>query len=153
MGHIYQINSSKGGVPKTPVFEAEVRFDGIAGDKQKDKRYHGGPERAICLFSIDIIKELRKNGHPIYAGSTGENFTISIENYPLLVPETKIQIGSEVVLQIASYAAPCKTIRASFKDESFTCISQKLFPGQSRLYARVIKEGIVKLGDSIEIIL
>ena len=152
MGHIYQINSSKGGVPKTPIFEAEVKFDGIAGDKQKNKRYHGGPERAICLFSIDVINELRENGHPIYAGSTGENFTIVLENYHLLVPETKIKIGTEVVIQITSYAAPCKTIRASFKDELFTCISQKLFPGQSRLYARVIKEGIVKVEDSIEII-
>jgi len=153
MGHIHQINISKGGVPKLPVFEAEVKFGGIAGDKQKDKRYHGGPERAICLFSIDVINELKTNGHPIYPGSTGENFTISIQNYHLLVLDTKIKIGSEVIIQITSYAAPCKTIRSSFKDEWFNCISQKLFPGQSRLYARVIKEGVVKEGDSIEIIL
>jgi MOSC domain-containing protein YiiM len=152
MGHIHQINISKGGVPKLPVFEAEVKFGGIAGDKQKDKRYHGGAERAICLFSLELILKLRDMGHPIFPGSTGENLTISFENYDWLVPDTKIKVGAEVVLQIASYAAPCKTIKASFKDELFACISHKFSPGQSRLYARVIKEGIVKLEDPIEII-
>ena len=153
MGFIYQINTSKGGVPKLPVLGADVRFEGILGDKQKDKRYHGGVERAICLFSLEVILNLKKAGHSIYPGSTGENFTISFENYHLLIPGTIIKIGSEVVLQIASFAVPCKTIKGSFKDELFTCISQKLFPGQSRVYARVMKEGIVNVGDSIEIIL
>ncbi|HOZ51092.1 MAG TPA: MOSC domain-containing protein [Chitinophagaceae bacterium] len=152
MNSIYQINISKGGVPKLPIQEANVLFNGIEGDKQKDRRYHGGPERALCLFSIDLIEKLKSEGHPISAGSTGENITISFKDYHLLVPNVKLKLGDEVVIEITSYAAPCKTIKRFFLNEIFVRISQKLFPNQSRLYARVLKEGRISVGDKIEIL-
>ncbi len=152
MNHICQINISKGGVPKRPVDEAIVTFEGIAGDKQKDKRYHGGPERAVCLFSIDIINKLKQEGHPIEAGSTGENLTLSFPAYALLVPGTILKIGPEVMLQVTSYAAPCKTIKRSFLNEIFIRISQKVFPNESRLYTRVLQEGRIKKGDGVCIV-
>ncbi|MBP8251701.1 MAG: hypothetical protein KAX40_05015, partial [Herpetosiphon sp.] len=75
MATIFQINMSKGGVPKTPIHEAQVNELGIVGDVQKDKRYHGGPNRALCLFALELIQQLQAEGHPIYSGSTGENIT------------------------------------------------------------------------------
>ncbi len=152
MNSIYQINISKGGVPKLPIDEAIITFDGIAGDKQKDKRYHGGPERAVCLFSIDLINKLKQEGHPIEAGSTGENITLSFPEYELLVPGTKIKIGPDVMLQVTSYAGPCKTIKRSFLNEIFIRISQKVFPNESRLYTRVLQEGRIKKGDEVCIV-
>lgn len=149
MASIFQINLSKGGVPKHPVDEAYVSFIGIKGDVQKDKRYHGGPDRAICLFSIELIHQLNEEGHSIYPGSTGENFTISFPDYHVLIPGVNIRIGDEVVLQITSYAAPCKTIKDSFLNDDFVRISQKVFPNESRLYARVLKEGRVRINDLI----
>lgn len=152
MDHVHQINISKGGVPKLPIQEAFVRLDGIMGDKQKDKRYHGGPERALCLFSLEEINQLKTEGHPIFPGSTGENLTISFENYDKLVPGAQLKIGNEVLIQITSYTAPCKTIGPSFIGGKFARISQKTHPGSSRLYAKVLNVGKIKPGDVIELI-
>ncbi len=152
MNYIYQINTSKGGVPKHAIDEAMILKNGIEGDIQKDKRYHGGPERAVSLFSIEIINKLKAEGHPITEGSTGENITMSFSDYDLLVPGVKLKIGDEVILQITSYAAPCKTIKKSFLNEIFIRISQKVFPNESRLYTRVLQEGRIKKGDDILIL-
>lgn len=152
MNHIHQISISKGGVPKLPVLEAQVELNGLLGDKQKNKQFHGGPERAICLFSLQIIERLQSEGHPIHPGSTGENLTISFDQYENLVPGSKLKIGAEVILEISSYTVPCKTIKDSFQAQDFTRISQKLFPGSSRLYARVVQTGLVRVGDVIEVL-
>ncbi len=146
------INISKGGVPKLPIAMANVGKLGIEGDKQKDKRYHGGVDRAICLFCVEEIVKLKEAGHPIDIGSTGENLTLSTTQYGLLQPGARLRIGKQVELELTSYAAPCKTIRHSFTNEQFTLISVKLFPHRSRIYARVLTEGVIFVDDAVEIL-
>ncbi|MBP6623867.1 MAG: hypothetical protein KA198_01765, partial [Chitinophagaceae bacterium] len=146
---IVSINVSKGGVPKLPIAMAQVGKLGIEGDKQKDKRYHGGPERAICLFCIEEIMLLQEAGHPIFVGSTGENLTLSTAHYALLQPGVRLSIGLEVELEITSFAAPCKTIRHSFLNDEFKLMSVKLFPTRSRLYAKVIRDGSIYVDDQV----
>ena len=63
------INVSRGGVPKTSVFEALVTEHGVDGDRQHDLRHHGGPDRAVSLFSLELIQALQREGHPIAAGT------------------------------------------------------------------------------------
>lgn len=152
MHFVYQINVSNGGVPKLPIQEAEVRTNGIVGDKQRYTEIHGGPERALCLFSLQEIETLQKEGHPITPGSTGENLTLFFEPFSELQPDTCLRIGAEVVIQISSYTAPCKNIKASFVDGEFSRMSHKRFPGSARLYARVLKEGKIRVGDEVKIL-
>ena len=73
---IHSLNISNGGVPKLAVERCEVRSRGLAGDRQRDRRYHGGPERAVSLYSLELIHALRADGHPIDVGCIGENFTL-----------------------------------------------------------------------------
>lgn len=149
MAHLKSINvNPRGGVPKLPVPQARLEFGGVAGDKQRDRRYHGGPERAVCLFSWDRIEALRAEGHPIEPGTTGENLTIEGLDWNLITPGVRLEIG-EAELEITSYTTPCTHIRASFDGENFNRIGQKQFPGWSRLYARVLKEGTVRAGDKV----
>ena len=54
-----------------------------------------------------------------------------------------------VEVEITDYATPCQTIIGSFADEQSKRISQKLHPGWARVYARVLTEGILTLGDSV----
>ncbi|MGN6646808.1 MAG: MOSC domain-containing protein [Cytophaga sp.] len=147
--HIHQINISKGGVPKLPVGGVYVTKSGLAGDKQKNKRYHGGPERAVCLFSMEIIEQLQHEGHPVYPGSTGENITVYYSGYTSLTVGDRLQLGQDVIIEITSYTVPCKTIIQSFADGYFSRISQKMYPGNSRLYAKVIREGWIQQADLI----
>jgi MOSC domain-containing protein YiiM len=138
-------------VPKVPVLQARVGALGLEGDHQRDTRYHGGPERAVVLFSLDLIRALQQEGHSIDVGTTGENLTLSGMNWPLLVPGIELAIG-EARLQITKYAAPCRNIRHSFAGKDFMRVSQDAHPGWSRLCARVISEGIVRAGDLVKVV-
>ncbi len=141
--------SPQGGVPKRRIQSTFIGLNGLQGDKQRDLRYHGGPERAVCLYSWDLIRDLQEEGHPIDAGTTGENLTISGLDWNTLKPGVQLQIGNEVLLEIASYTVPCRNIAGSFVDGQFKRLSQKLHPGWSRLYARVLQEGTVQEGDAV----
>jgi MOSC domain-containing protein YiiM len=148
-GRVVQISvNPRGGVPKHRVAAVEIQVNGVLGDKQRDRRYHGGPERAVCLFSLERILDLQDEGHPIDCGTTGENLTLSGLDWAKIVPGVLLNIG-EVQLEITSYAAPCKTIIESFVDGHFKRIGQKVHPGWSRVYARVVQEGTVHEGDVV----
>lgn len=147
---VVQVNVSPGGVPKRAVSQAWIGTRGLEGDAQRDLRFHGGPDRAVCLLSLEVIEALRAEGHPIAPGTAGENLTIAGVNWASLVPGTVLQVG-EAELEIASYTAPCKTIRGSFAKGDFKRLSQVVHPGWSRLYARVVREGVVKPGDGVTV--
>lgn len=147
-GKLVSINSSAGGVPKRPVLFSFVNALGLEDDRHVEAG-HGGPERAICLYSLELIQALRAEGHPIDIGTTGENFTVEGLDWSLMEPGATLAVGSEVRLQITSFTTPCKTIAGSFVDRRFTRISQKTHPGSSRVYARVLREGRAESGNSI----
>ncbi len=151
-GTIVQISSSKGGVPKLPMLEAVIGELGIEGDAVANPDIHGGPERAVCLYSADRIDALVAEGHPISPGSTGENITIRGIDWDLVVPETRLRLGDEVVLEITRQTTPCTTIRGSFKDKDSNRIHQNLHPGWSRMYARVVTGGTVRPGAPVEVL-
>jgi MOSC domain-containing protein YiiM len=149
MAHIAQVNVSQGGVPKRPIPEARIDAEGLRGDKQNDRRYHGGPDRAGCLFAIELIEVWAEEGHPIAAGCAGENITTRGLDWSQVVPGAKLRLGAEVVLAITDYAVPCKKNAGWFRDGDFMRMSQKRFPGRSRVYARVLSPGTVRAGDPI----
>ena len=147
--HVHQINVSDGGVPKYPVFEAKVTKEGIEGDRQRNLKVHGGPERAICLSSLDLIERLQDEGHSIDAGSSGENLTLAGLEWGRLEPGTQLNIGPDVRLEVVSYCAPCEFNARWFRDGDIGRIFQKTNPGWSRLYARVLHGGVVRPGDTV----
>jgi MOSC domain-containing protein YiiM len=149
-GRLESINASRGGVPKRAMFEALITEEGLDGDRQRDRRFHGGPDRALILFSLDVIRALQREGHSIAAGTTGENLTVSGLDWKTIVPGAELQIG-EVRLRITKYTSPCEKIAFSFVDNDYTRISEKLHPGWSRLSARVLQGGLVNVGDAVEI--
>jgi MOSC domain-containing protein YiiM len=147
--HVHQINVSDGGVPKLPVLEAKVTEQGIAGDRQRNLKVHGGPDRAVCLYSLELIERLQDEGHSIDVGSSGENLTLAGLDWEKLGPGIQLTIGPEIRVEIVSYCAPCEWNARWFRDGEFSRISQKKNPGWSRLYARVLQGGVVRPGDEV----
>lgn len=148
---VHSINVSQGGVPKLSLASCAVGQYGLVGDRQLDRENHGGPERAVSLYSMELIEALRAEGHPIAPGTAGENLTLAG------LPWEKLQIGlhmevGEVVLELTSHAAPCQSIAASFRDARVVRISEKVHPGWSRFYARVLKQGTLRVGDRVRIL-
>jgi MOSC domain-containing protein YiiM len=147
-GKVVSINRSKGGVPKLPVTECFVTEEGLEGDRHRDLRYHGGPLRAVCLYSLEVIQALQGEGHPIAPGTIGENLTVSGLDWSLVAPEVHLDVG-EVQLQITKFTTPCANISGSFRDGDFSRVAQKINPGWSRVCARVVREGVVRVGDPV----
>ena len=147
---LHQISISKGGVPKHAVSHAEITGAGVKGDRQRNPDIHGGPDRAVCLYSLDVIEALRAEGHPIAPGSAGENLTMAGIDWTSVKPGMRLRIGP-VRLEIVSYTAPCVHNGRWFLNENFSRMSQKKYPGWSRVYARVLTEGSVRAGDPVEI--
>jgi len=141
LSRVYEINVSRGGVPKTHVPQAQFMSDGVEGDRQSNPRIHGGRDRAVCLFSLEVIDALQAEGHPIVPGSSGESLTITGLDWAGIKPGDLLRVGAGVLLEITSYTAPCEVIRESFLNGDYKRISHKQFPGWSRVYARVLVEG------------
>ena len=151
-GKIVQISVSPGGVPKTAVPDAKVGGLGLEGDAHRNRQVHGGPERAVCLYSMEMIQALRAEGHDVVPGAIGENVTLEGLDWAGLVPGSHLLLGESVLLQITSYTSPCANIIRSFREGYFGRVSQKRHPGWSRVYARVLIEGTIRGGDSARLL-
>lgn len=148
IGKLVSINTSGGGVPKHPSAFSMVNELGLENDRQLSTD-HGGPDRAVCLYSMELINALRVEGHPIDVGTIGENFTVQGVDWSLMRPGAVVGVGPEVRLEVTSFTTPCKEIAGSFVGGSFKRVSEKVNPGWSRVYARVVAGGAVETGSSI----
>jgi MOSC domain-containing protein YiiM len=123
---------------------------GLKGDHQNDREHHGGPDKALCLYSLERILALHTEGHPIFSGSSGENLTLSGLDWDVLVPGVCLSLGDEVEIEITSYASPCPKIAGSFAEGQIRRMSQEQHPGWARLYARVLSPGAIRIGDRVD---
>ncbi|MCY3880636.1 MAG: MOSC domain-containing protein [Chloroflexi bacterium] len=149
---VTHINISDGGVPKLPIERAVIGTLGVEGDRQANTEHHGGPERALCLFSLEKIEALQAEGHAIVPGGAGENVTITGLDWDDVAPGTQLRLGESVLIEITGYTAPCYKIEANFSAGDFNRINQKTNPGWSRAYAKVIEGGPLLPGDAVELL-
>jgi MOSC domain-containing protein YiiM len=147
-GRVTGLQRSAGGVPKLPVKRAMVRSTGMEGDKQANRKFHGGPQRALCLYSQEHLDELASRGHPVQRGTLGENVTIAGLHWGRVRPGARLRMGA-VEVEVTGFAAPCATIKPGFSDGVFSRVGEKLNPGWSRVYVRIVVEGEIAVGDPV----
>lgn len=148
-GRVFQLNISPGGVPKLPVRHAFLRTSGLVGDDQRNKKVHGGPERALCLYSLERLQALQAEGHPVFAGAMGENLTLSGLDWGQVVPGVLLQIGKDVLVRVTRYTMPCASLTGCFMAGKIERVSQEKYPGWSRVYTEVLREGEIWVGDPV----
>ena len=151
-GRIVQLSVSQGGVPKTAVPRARISEEGVEGDRQAHPGIHGGPDRAVCLFSMERIRDLQGEGHAIVPGGVGENVTVEGIDWAAVQPASRLLLGETVMLEVTRYTAPCVNIGEAFLAGDFGRISQKRHAGWSRVYARVLAPGTVCPGDPVRLL-
>ncbi len=144
-GVLEQLNISPGGMPKTPILGAWVTVDGVAGDWQNNRKYHGGPNRAVCLFSVELYDELRREGVEMQLGSVGENFSTRGIDLKLLQKGDRIRVG-RCVIELTDIRVPCRNL------DRWHPQLHKLIEGRSGWVAKVVTEGEVKPGDAVELV-
>lgn len=145
------LQRSAGGVPKLPVERVMVRATGMEGDRQRDRRFHGGPMRALCLYSQERLDALAAEGHPVSRGVLGENVTIAGLDWSTIRPAVQLRIGG-VEAEVTGYAAPCAKIASAFQDGVYKRIGQKVNPGWSRVYVTILREGEISRGDVVVVL-
>ena len=96
-------------MPKLPLAVATVTALGITGDEHDEPLIHGGPTRALCLFPLELIEELRAAGHPIEPGGVGENVTTSGLDWSQVAPGARLRLGIDVLIEVTTFTDPCKT--------------------------------------------
>lgn len=148
-GTVVQLSTSAGGVPKSAVPSADIGRRGLIGDRQSDRKHHGRPFQAVCLWSSELIDALAAEGHPVRAGATGENVTIGGIDWATLRPGVQILAG-QVLFELSAWAEPCRK-----NDQWFTGRSDRIdhrrHPGWSRIYAWVLEPGTVTTGDPVTV--
>lgn len=147
-GRVAQVNTSAGGVPKRAVDRLAVTTHGVAGDRQAERKHHGRPFQALCLWSLEVIEELADLGHPIRPGSAGENVTVQGLDWTALRPGTQLRIGT-VLAEVSFAAIPCVKIGPCFSDGDFRHLAPERNPGWVRWYAWVREPGEISTGDAV----
>ncbi|PYZ92352.1 MOSC domain-containing protein [Salipaludibacillus keqinensis] len=129
------------------IFLAKEQLD---GDEQADKVHHGGPDKAVCVYSFNHYpyweEKLSKKLSP---GAFGENLTVK----GLL--EDEVHIGDlfrwgEAQVQISQPRKPCHKLAKRF--EIPTLVKQVSDSGYTGFYFRVIKEGMVSADTPLQFI-
>jgi len=129
----------------------EVTRLGLEGDDQANKKLHGGIYKAICVYPsehYDFWKE--ELGNPdLSFGDFGENLTTSGLMEGDICLGDQLRIGS-VEIVVTQPREPCITLNARLDKKDLSTRIRK--SGRSGFYFSVMKEGIIKNGDSIEYI-
>lgn len=148
-GSVAGLFVSDGGVPKSPVEAIEVTYGGVGGDRQADRRHHGRPWQALCLWSVEVIDDFVRSGDPLAPGLAGENLTIAGIPWDRMVPGVQLQLGA-VRAEVSAYAIPCKKNAAWFADGRFDRMHHRHGP-VSRIYATVLEPGTIHHGDPVQL--
>jgi MOSC domain-containing protein YiiM len=154
---VVQINISKGGVPKKPIPEGRITFSRVEGDDWADKKHHGWSDQAVCLFSVELIDELKKEGYPLFPGALGENLTTKGLDFRMMRLGSIYRVGEKAEIRITKIRTPCKTItvygegiiKATYDlDVKQGNVNSPKW-GRSGFYAEVLTEGVVRPDDPI----
>jgi MOSC domain-containing protein YiiM len=123
-----------------------VSGDGVEGDWQTDRRYHGGLDRAVCIFSEEFYAWLREEYEiDLKPGSVGENFTTRGIDLAALEKGDRLRVG-ECLIELTGLRAPCGKLKRWHPD------LKRIIEGHNGWLARVIEGDEVRAGDEIEVI-
>jgi MOSC domain-containing protein YiiM len=159
---VVQINTSDGGAPKNSVEQACITKRGLEGDHNRCRIRKGDPEnlRAVLLYPLEYIEWLRGLGFPVYPGALGENITTQGIDFKPLRFGDRLRIG-EVELEICKTRTPCMGIGDFGGQLLLDTIWEpdaKHNPASPRwsysgFFAKVLREGTVRKGHPIELLL
>ena len=131
----------------TPVFATKT---GLAGDEVASKRVHGGPDKAILCYSISHYPKWREElALPMEPGGFGENLAINGQDESAVCIGDIYRIG-EAELQVSQPRGPCSTLARRWNLPTLVKIVRANH--RSGWYLRVLREGHIVAGDTIELL-
>ncbi len=134
--------SDKKGVVKRNVPEARlVAEHGLAGDAHAE-----GGRRQVSLLAVESIEKMRAAGAAVSPGDFAENITtrgLAVDALPI---GTRLKVGPEAELVVTQIGKACHK-GCAIRDLVGDCIMPR-----EGIFARVIKGGLIKPGDAVEVL-
>lgn len=138
---------------KERVGSVRVGLQGLDGDEQGDRRFHGGPDKAVHVYAHEHYERwiFELGALPVLGapGAFGENLSTGglLESDVCLADE--LRVGS-VVLQVSQARQPCWKLNRRFGVADMARrVQDRLRPGW---YCRVLQPGELRAGDAIELL-
>lgn len=158
-GRVYQLNRKsqtpgERGLPKRPVTEARVTEAGVEGDYNVYRHdvAHNDPGMAVLIVPLEMLQQLNREGWPVRPGDLGENVTSIGLPYDAFTPGHRFRIGGALV-EMTKPCTPCDNLY------QLPYVGPERGPEFLRAtldrrgwYARVIREGMVRTDDPIELL-
>lgn len=136
------------GIGKRPV-PGPLRLGehGFDGDGVADTKNHGGPDKAVCAYSLDHYPYWEEVlGVKLPPAAFGENLSVTGLKEEDVCLGDVFQLGTALV-QISQPRQPCRTLATRYgRGDLVKLVVDSGFTG---LYFRVLKEGTVKPGSSL----
>jgi MOSC domain-containing protein YiiM len=138
------------GICKQTTEEAFLTKEGFRGDGVADLRYHGGPDRAVCVYPYEHYSLWETEFNNTFPSSTfGENLTVTN------MLEKDVYIGDifrigEAVIQITQGRIPCSTITKRTNNPSL--LKRMVQTGFTGYLCRVLEEGSVRRDSKITLL-
>jgi MOSC domain-containing protein YiiM len=153
-GPVKKLNDKfKTGIRNHAVDELTIEKSEIPGDEVHNLKYHGGDHRVIHHFADEHYGHLKKTFPDISErfthGSYGENIvTKGLTEKDLCIGDI-FSMGSAKV-QVTASRQPCATINRSYEDNRI--LKDIMKTGRVGWFYRVLKPGVVKAGDYLELL-
>jgi len=133
--------SAHKGVAKSNVPAAELKADfGVVGDAHAGR----GP-RQVSLLAFEALDEFRKKGLDVSPGDFAENLTVEGMDLSRLAVGSKLRVA-RAELEVTQLGKKCHG-RCRIYEKVGDCI----MPVQG-VFARVTAGGIIRVGDTIEVL-
>ena len=133
--------SEQKGMRKTPVTSALLKQEhGLAGDA-----HAGDWHRQVSLLAMESIEKMQRMGLDVHPGDFAENITTEGIDLTALPVGSRLSLG-EAEVEITQIGKTCHT-RCAIYQQAGDCVMPK-----EGVFARVLREGIVKTGDHVNIL-
>jgi len=135
---------------KLAADEAFLSVDGFKGDGIADTKHHGGPDRAVCMYSDEHYALWEEQFSCTLSPSTfGENLTVGGMLEDNVCIGDIYQVG-DAVIQVTQGRVPCSTI--SQRTGLTGLMKEMIKTGLTGYLCRVVKEGIVHSNSTITLL-
>ncbi|MGP7816742.1 MOSC domain-containing protein [Niallia sp. 01092] len=138
------------GICKEEVEQAFLDKEGFRGDGVADLRYHGGPDRAVCVYPYEhYLVWAKEFSSTLPLAAFGENLTVTNMLERDVCIGDVYQLG-DAIIQITQGRVPCSTIT---KRTNIPGILKRIVEtGHTGYLCRVIEEGTVRKDSKITLI-
>jgi MOSC domain-containing protein YiiM len=129
----------------------ELSSTNLAGDGQADLNVHGGPDKAVCVYSADHYPFWREQLGVLECGPSwfGENFSVEQQGEHDVAIGDTYRIGT-ALLQVSQPRAPCWKLGRRWSRLDMPKLV--LQSGRTGWYLRVLEPGDVECGDMLMLV-